>query len=111
MFDFVADRCAKFGVGRFLFFPMADTAVEKVRAVADVALVLVRPFHKTKVGVCGFHDLILVAWLGFGNDSSQVRMLELAVRTFLAIEFEPCLSEIFEEVADFFGHGFFVGWR
>jgi len=32
-------------------------------------------------------------------------MLELAVGTFLAIQFEPCLSEIFEEVAGGTKHG------
>ena len=39
--DFVADDGAEIGVGCFLVFAVADTAVEEVGAVADVALVFV----------------------------------------------------------------------
>lgn len=39
--DFVAEYGAEVGVGCFLVFAVADTAVEKIRAVADVALVFV----------------------------------------------------------------------
>jgi hypothetical protein len=31
-------------------------------------------------------------------------MLELAVGAFLAVEFEACLSEFLDEIADLFGH-------
>lgn len=42
---------------------------------------------------------------GYGDDSGKVRVLELAVGTFLAIHYETRLPEILEEVADFLGHG------
>ena len=55
MFDFVADDGAEACVGSFLPFPVADAAVEEIGAVADVALVFVRPFHEAEVAVCWFH--------------------------------------------------------
>jgi len=40
VFDFVADGDTEVGVGFFLPFPVVDTAVKEIGAVADVALVL-----------------------------------------------------------------------
>jgi len=68
VFDFVADGDTEVGVGFFLPFPVADAAVKEIGAVADVALVFVRPFDEAEVTVCGFHDWNLVFWFGFGND-------------------------------------------
>jgi hypothetical protein len=53
--DFVADDGTEGGVGLFLLFTVADTAVVEVWAVADVALVLVGPADEAVVAVFGFH--------------------------------------------------------
>lgn len=55
MVDFVADDGAEACVGFLLPFPVADAAVEEIGAVADVALVFVRPFDEAEIGVCWFH--------------------------------------------------------
>jgi hypothetical protein len=54
---------------------VADAAVKEIGAVADVALVFVRPFDEAEVTVCGFHGCILVAWLGFGNEFGDLAFL------------------------------------
>lgn len=70
MVDFVPDDGAEVGVGCFLVFAVADAAVEKVGAIADVALVFIRPFHDAEVGVCGFHGGRSAEWT---VDSDQKR--------------------------------------
>jgi len=75
VFDFVADGDTEVGVGFLLPFPVADTAVKEIGAVADVALVFVRPFDEAEVTVCGFHVGNLVFWFGFGNDFGDLALL------------------------------------
>jgi len=75
VFDFVADGDTEVGVGFFLPFPVADAAVKEIGAVADVALVFVRPFDEAEVTVCGFHGGNLVFWFGFGNDFGDLALL------------------------------------
>lgn len=60
MFDFVADYGAEVGIGFLLPFRVSDAAVKEIRAVADVALVLVRPFDEAEVAACSFHGGISV---------------------------------------------------
>ena len=55
MNDFVADDGAKFGVGGFFLFAVADSAEVEVRAVADVRLVLIGPADEAVVTVFRFH--------------------------------------------------------
>lgn len=57
MLNFVPDNLAKFGVGPLLVFPVANSAGIQIRAVADVALVFVRPMDKAMVAIFGFHRL------------------------------------------------------
>ena len=53
--DFVADNCAEIRVCLLLLITVAAAAVVEIRAVADVALVLIGPADEAEVGVCGFH--------------------------------------------------------
>jgi len=55
VFDFVTDDGAEVGVGLLLPFPVAYAAVEEIVAIADVALVFIRPFDEAEVAVCGFY--------------------------------------------------------
>ena len=106
---------------------MADAAEIEIGAVADVALVLVRPLDDTEVVVCRFHGSNLVFCFRLGNrfcdlaflvgfrvpvigsaesdGAFECGMLELAVRAFLAVDGKPCRAKILEEVADLAGHG------
>jgi hypothetical protein len=59
--DLVADDGAEVGVGVFLAVAVAAAAVVKIRAVADVALVLIGPADKAVVTVFWFHGLFLAA--------------------------------------------------
>ena len=52
---FVADDGAEFGVGDFLLVAMADAAEIEIRAIADVALVLIGPADEAVVAVFWFH--------------------------------------------------------
>jgi hypothetical protein len=54
--DFIADDGAEFGVGLFLLIPVAAAAVVKVRAVSDLALVLIGPADKAVIAVFWFHE-------------------------------------------------------
>jgi len=47
---------------------MAGTSVKEVGAVADIALVCVRPFNEAEVTVCWCHVGNLPSWIGLGND-------------------------------------------
>ena len=49
--DFVADDGAEFGVGGFFLISVASAAEVEVRAVADVALVFIRPADEAVVAV------------------------------------------------------------
>lgn len=64
MFYLVEDDAAEIGVGVHFVFAVADTAVEEIGTIADVALVFVRPFHEAEVAVCWFHggQSSLSAW-------------------------------------------------
>ena len=53
--DFVADDGAEYGVGVFLAVAVADAAIVEIRAVADVALVLIGPADEAVVTVFRFH--------------------------------------------------------
>lgn len=125
--DFVADDGAEFGVGVFLTGAVADAAEVEVGAIADVALVLVGPADEAVVTVFRFHglllaagacvfnrlfDLALLVGLGVvafgsadGDDTREIRMLELAVGTFLPVDEEAGPVKIGEELADLAGHG------
>lgn len=54
--DFVADDGAEFGVGLFLLISMTAAAVVEVRAIANVALVLIGPADESVITVFWFHD-------------------------------------------------------
>lgn len=55
MDDFVADDGTKFGI-RFIFaFAVADPTQVEVRAIANVALVIIRPADKAVVAICRLH--------------------------------------------------------
>ena len=77
--DFVADDGAKIGVSILFVIAVADTAKIKVRAIADVALILIGPADKTMVTVFGFHGGFLgrslVQGLGFGNGFRDLAFL------------------------------------
>ena len=53
--DFVADHGAEFGVGGFFLVAVADAAEVEIRAVADVALVLIGPADEAMVAIFWFH--------------------------------------------------------
>lgn len=72
---FVPDDRAKVGVGCLFVFTVADAAIKQIRTIADVALVLIRPFHEARVAVCGFHVGKLVFRLGFGNNFGDLAFL------------------------------------
>ena len=55
--DLVADDGAEFGVGVFLAVAVAAAAVVKIRAVADIALVLVGPADEAVITVFRFHEV------------------------------------------------------
>lgn len=55
MGDFVADDGAEVGVGGFFLIAVAHAAEVDVRAVADVALVLIGPADEAMVTVFWFH--------------------------------------------------------
>lgn len=54
MFDFVTDDGTEVGVGFLLILSNTDAAVEEIGAVADIALVFVRPFDEAEVLSAGF---------------------------------------------------------
>lgn len=54
--DFVAHDGAEVGVGLFLLFAVTDTAEVEVRAIADVALILIGPADEAVITVFWFHD-------------------------------------------------------
>jgi hypothetical protein len=53
--DFVADDGAEVGVGLLLLISMAAAAVIEVRAVADVAQVLIGPADESVIAIFCFH--------------------------------------------------------
>ena len=59
MGDFVADDGTEVGVGLFFLFAVTDASEIEIRAVADVALVLVGPADEAVVAIFGFHVAIL----------------------------------------------------
>ena len=52
---FVADDGVEFGIGGFLLVAMANAAEIEIRAIADVALVLIGPADEAVVTVFRFH--------------------------------------------------------
>ncbi len=55
--DFVADDGAEIRVGLLLLISMAAAAVVEVRAIADVALVLIGPVDEAVITVFWFHNV------------------------------------------------------
>jgi hypothetical protein len=54
--DFVADDGAEVGVGGFFLIAVTATAVVEVRAIADIALVILGPADESVIAVFWFHE-------------------------------------------------------
>lgn len=54
--DFVAHDGAEVGVGLFLLITVAAATVVEIRAIADVALILIGPANEAVITVFWFHD-------------------------------------------------------
>jgi hypothetical protein len=124
---FIPNDAAKLCIDLLFVLTVTDTAEVEVRAVTDVATVLIGPANKAMELICNLHGGIK-SWLrNLGNrlrdlsflivagiiaftaahrdDSRPLRVHKLPVRAFLPVEDIAGLAQVRKQLSHFAGHG------